>query len=125
MREKESKMENETIDTLETRILNSVNSGLEKAIAQELVGYDKPLSKLTSRVLEDNSDALYGLINREFSVLLNGEGFRLALKQALNKKLAQTLIDRMGGELEKQVNKLKSNLQRLGRLPLNLLCSQG
>ena len=39
----------------------------------------------------------------------NFDQFRDALKDALNAKLAKTLISRMGGELEKQVNELKAN----------------
>jgi len=94
---------------MEQQILDSAKQAISEAIINELIGYNKPLNKLTERVIEANEDALYSLINEEFSGLLNSDQFRLALKEALNAKLAKTLISRMGGELEKQVNELKAN----------------
>lgn len=103
---------------MEKQILAQVEKAIGEAITTELVGYNKPLSKLTERVIEANSDDLYKLINDEFASLLNGEGFKAALKDALKQKLAKTLISRMGGELEKQVNELKQNPQTRARITL-------
>jgi len=99
------KQENE----MEKQILEVAKKAISDAIVTELTGYNKPLSTLTANVISDNSGQLYTLINDEFSTLLNSDDFKVSLKEALNKKLAQTLISRMGGELEKQVNGLKSN----------------
>ena len=94
---------------LENKILSQVNTAIGKAITGELVGYNKPLSKLTERVVSDHEQELYDLINCEFEALLNDKDFKEQLKIALNAKLAKTLISRMGGELEKQVNTLKAD----------------
>ena len=94
---------------LESKILNQINVALGKAISDELVGYNKPLSKLTEAVISDHQQELYDLINGEFETLLNSDDFKEQLKIALNAKLARTLISRMGGELEKQVNTLKAD----------------
>lgn len=94
---------------MEKEILKTAKLAITEAIVKELTGYNKPLSKLTERVIEDNSASLYSLINDEFAGLLKSENFKEALKEALNAKLARTLISRMGGELEQQVNTLKAN----------------
>lgn len=94
---------------MEKEILQTAKAAISEAIVKELTGYNKPLSKLTERVIEDNSASLYSLINDEFAGLLQSDDFKAALKEALNAKLAKTLIARMGGELEKQVNELKAN----------------
>lgn len=104
--------------TLEEQILHSAANAIEKAIMDELVGYNKPLSNLTNKVLEAHESELYDLINVAFVDLIGGQEFKDALKQALNKKLATSLINRMGGELEKQVNKLKSNPETRAKITL-------
>lgn len=103
---------------MEKQILAQVEKAMGEAITKELVGYNKPLSKLTERVIEANSNDLFSLINDEFANLLNGDGFKDALREALHQKLAKTLIARMGGELEKQVNELKQNPQTRAKITL-------
>lgn len=103
---------------MEKQILAQVEKAMGEAITKELVGYNKPLSKLTERVIESNSDELFSLINDEFCNLLNGDGFKDALREALNQKLAKILISRMGGELEKNVNELKANPQTRAKITL-------
>ena len=103
---------------LEKDILQSINVAMGKAIESELVGYNKPLSLLTARVIEAHQDDLFKVIDCEVSKLIGGDDFRSVIKEQLNKKLAKTLIDRMGGELEKQVNTLKQNPQTRARITL-------
>jgi len=103
---------------MEQRILSQVEESIAKAIQEGLVGYNKPLSILTAQVIESNHDVLFNLINDEFSTLLNGKGFKKSLKDALNKKLANTLINRMGGDLEKRVNELQQNPQTRAKVTL-------
>jgi hypothetical protein len=40
---------------MEKQILAQVEKAMGEAITKELVGYNKPLSKLTERVIEENS----------------------------------------------------------------------
>lgn len=94
---------------MENKILEQINKAIAKAIIEELVGWDKPLSKLTSEVIEAHSEEIYNLIDKEIITLITNKGFKEELKKALNSKLAKILINRLGGELEKQVNILKAN----------------
>lgn len=94
---------------MEQQILNQVNAAIGEAIIKELVGYNKPLSNLTARVIAANEDQLFTLINSEFAALLNSADFKDQLQIALNAKLAKTIVSRMGGELERRVNDLKAD----------------
>ncbi len=103
---------------MEERILEQVNAAVGEAILKELVGYNKPLNKLTEKVIESHSEELFGLIDGEFSKLISSKGFKESLKDALQNKLAKVLVARMGGELEKQVNELKQNPQTRAKITL-------
>ena len=43
---------------MEKEILQTAKAAISEAIVKELTGYNKPLSKLTERVIEDNSAPL-------------------------------------------------------------------
>ncbi len=103
---------------MEKLILEQVKKAINESVITELTGYNKPLSNLIGRVIDDNSNDLYSLINDEFSILLNGDGFKSELRCALNQKLAKTLVARMGGELEKRVNELKQNPETRAKITL-------
>lgn len=103
---------------IEEQIVRCAQSAIAKAVHDELVGYNKPLSKLVCRVLEQHSPDLEKLINDEVSVLIGSADFRQDLKAALNQKLARVLVERMGGELEARVNKLKSNPETNAKITL-------
>ena len=104
--------------SLEDKILQSVNTAMGKAITEELTGYQKPLSILTADVIFTHKEELFKIIDDEVSSLLGGTGFRGVIKEQLNKNLAKVLIQRMGGELEKQVNVLKQNPQTRAKIML-------
>ncbi len=103
---------------MEKEILKSVKKAMSSAIVGELVGYNKPLSKLTEKVVSDNQDELYGLINDEFVGLIKDPEFKEDLGKALRSKLAKSLISRMGGELERRVNEMKADPSTRARITL-------
>lgn len=97
------------MDTLESEITTAAKAAINKAIVDSLVGYNGPLLKLCQKAIDAHERELYALINEEVASLVGARDFRVELKAALNAKLARTLIDRMGGEIEKRVNELKSD----------------
>jgi len=103
---------------VEKQILEEVNKAIGASIVDSLTGYNKPLSNLCSKVISDNEVELYKLINDEFSILMNGKGFKTSLRESLNQKLAKTLINKMGGELESRVNELKQNPETRAKITL-------
>ena len=104
--------------TLETQILKSAHDAIGKAIESELVGYGKPLSKVVESVIDSHKGELFMILDKEVSQLIGGDGFRDLIKSELNKNLAKILIQKMGGELEKQVNALKQNPQTRAKITL-------
>ena len=94
---------------LEGKILNQINTAVGKAIIEELVGYNKPLSRIVTDVIESHEDELFAIIDKELVAMIDSESFKAELKNALNSKIAKVLIGRLGGELEKKVNELKAN----------------
>lgn len=103
---------------LQKQILETAKNAIGQAIQTELVGYNKPLSVLTSKVVDSHHGELFSIINNEVAQLIGGNDFRDVIKEQLNKSLAKVLIQKMGGELEKQVNNLKQNPQTRARITL-------
>jgi hypothetical protein len=103
---------------LEQQILQAAKNGLNSAFEKELVGYNKPLSLLVQKVIDKNQSELFSLIDNEVVNLIGGTEFKQALKDELNRKLARTLIERMGGELESRVNELKQNPETRAKITL-------
>ncbi len=103
---------------LDVEIIRAAQGAIAKAVHDELVGYNKPLSKLICKVLDQHSGQLESLINDEVALLIGSPDFRQDLKAALNQKLARVLVERMGGELEARVNKLKSNPETNAKITL-------
>lgn len=103
---------------IESEILKAAKSGLADAFNKELVGYNKPLSVITQKVIAKNEDEIFSLINDEVVNLIGGDGFKETLKDELNRKLARTLIERMGGELESRVNELKQNPETRAKITI-------
>ena len=73
---------------MEKAVINAAQNAITKAITEELVGYNKPLSKLVNSSIDKHSADLAKIIDGEFSALLDSETFKASLKQALNEKLA-------------------------------------
>ena len=103
---------------MQVQILSAVEKAMEGAISSELCGYDKPLNILVSSVIDSHREEITNIIDSEVSTLIGGTEFRGIIKSELNKNLAKVLIQRMGGELEKQVNVLKQNPQTRAKITL-------
>lgn len=103
---------------LDQVILNSAKNAISESVVKALTGYDSPLNKLCKSVIDRHLGELDTLVDTAVTNLICGDSFKLAIKENLEQKLARTLIERMGGELESQVNKLKSNPETRARITL-------
>ena len=103
---------------MEDMIYKAARNAIHDAISTELIGYKRPLSILAGKVIDSHADELCSLIDGEVSALINSTKFKIEFRQALSKKLASVLINRMGGELEKKVNLLKANPETGAKLTL-------
>ncbi len=103
---------------LEKDILRIAQASISEAIVKNLTEYNGPLRKLCENVMAANEPALSQLINEQVSATIQSADFRAELRTALNTKLARTLIERMGGEIEKRVNELKADPTTRARITL-------
>ena len=103
---------------IEQKIVDAAKDALDKAISESLVGYDSPLSKLCKDAIYKNEEPLRNIVNQCLSNVVNDDNFKKELTDALHKKIATTLVGRMGGELEATVNKLKSNPETRAKVML-------
>lgn len=103
---------------MEKEIIRIAKESIEKAIINDLTGYQKPLSKYINKVLEKHESEFTSLIDCEVVEILNAKTFKTTLSEALNMKLAKVLVNKLGGELEKKVNELKANPQTRAKITL-------
>ena len=96
----------------------AVSEGLRKAVADKLSGYNSPLDKVLADAVAAKSGDIRGLLVESITSCFTEQDFRQQIATAVRHKLAQILIQRFGGELEKQVNTLKSDPATRARIIL-------
>lgn len=103
---------------LEADLIQALRSGLAKAVQEKLTGYNSPLDKLLAGIIEQQGGELRTLLTTSITSALGDNQFRESIATAIRGKLAKILIERFGGELEKQVNVLKSDPATRARITL-------
>lgn len=104
--------------SLEQDLVQAVKTGLHAAVKDKLCSYNSPLDKMLAGVVEQQAPELRTLLIDGIKSALADGLFRHQIAEALRTKLAKVLIDRFGGELEKQVNQLKSDPATRARITL-------
>jgi O-succinylbenzoate synthase len=103
---------------IEQGILNAVREGLSEAIKAKLQAYNSPVDKLIAAAVGQHESLMRTLINEAFSESLGDTTFRDDIKRAVRHSLAKSLVQKFGGEIEKQVNTLKSDPSTRARITL-------
>jgi len=100
-------------------ILNAVRDGIRKGVSSMLENqYHSPLHKVLSDVVAAKTNEFRGLLEEAIASCVSDQGFRDEVRIAVRSKMAKLLIDRFGGEMEKQVNALKSDPTTRARITL-------
>lgn len=97
---------------------NFLKDSLREAVKARFSGYNSPLDKLITEAIGRHSNSLTELLESSIEACILSEDFRANIADAVNKSLAKTLIQRFGGEVEKQVNILKSDPTTRARITL-------
>jgi hypothetical protein len=106
-------------EALAAELLAIIRTGLHQAVKDRLgASYNNPLDKLLSGVVEAHDGELRELLVSGIRSALADGDFRTLIHDALREKLAKVLVQRFGGELEKQVNALKSDPATRARITL-------
>lgn len=102
----------------EKLMVDAIRDGMRKGVADKLAGYNSPLEKLMTACFETHRIAMSKLLEESIGSCLTDSEFREDIKKATRHNLAKTLIQRFGGEIEKQVNVLKSDPTTRARIVL-------
>lgn len=97
---------------------NAIKDGIREGIKAKFSGYNSPLDKLVSTAIEANTQAFRGMLEESIASCVNDPDFREEIKSATRTVIAKTLVQRFGGEMEKQVNALKSDPTTRARITL-------
>ena len=97
---------------------NAVRDAIREGIKAKMAGYNSPLDKLVSDTIAAHSGEFRNLLDDAIAASMRNEEFRIQIVQAVNHSLAKTLVQRFGGEIEKQVNVLKSDPTTRARITL-------
>lgn len=112
--EKELEMEIDADKMLE----HAIREGMTERCKDVFKGYNSPMDKVINRAIEDNRSELVQLLSDAVKSCVGDEAFREEIKSSTRKVLAKTLVARFGGEIEKQVNALKSDPTTRARIVL-------
>lgn len=93
----------------EQEVLQQVNESIAKSIAEKMTGYNSPLGKIVDNVITKHEGVIFDLVNGHVAASLSSIELRKELAEAVNKKIARLLIQRVEGELEKRVNALRAD----------------
>lgn len=96
----------------------AIQEGLRKGIVSQLQSYNSPLSKLIESQLNERSGAIKTLLESSIQSAVGDPKFIEEIRAAVRTTLAKTLVQKFGGELEKQVNALKSDPTTRARITL-------
>jgi hypothetical protein len=97
---------------------NAIRDAIREGVKAKMSGYNSDLDKLCSAAIGAHADKFRALLEEAIATCVLDDSFRLEIKQAVHKTLAKTLIQRFGGEIEKQVNVLKSDPTTRARITL-------
>ena len=87
----------------------TVKESIAAAVQTKLGAYGSPLDAIIADVIKQHDGPIRSLLLDSIGSAFRDDGFRGTVASAVRAKLARTLIERFGGELEKQVNQLKSD----------------
>jgi len=103
-------MKDNEMGYLEKEIAQKATAAISDAIAKTFEGYhNNPLRNICEKVVNKHSGKLESIIDGAVNRLVYSADFDAEINSALNKMLARLLIEKIGGELEKSVNKLKQD----------------
>lgn len=97
------------MNNLEQDVLRSVQIAIGAAIKSTLEGYNSPLNKLVTDVVNKHTGEFRDIIEDSFSKAILTDDFKESVNHAFNHKLARILVDKMEGAIEKRVNELRSD----------------
>lgn len=99
-------------------LMNVIRDSLREAVKAKMIGYNSPLEKLITEAVTKHHAEFRRLLEDSIGSCIGNEAFREEIRSATRHSLSKILVQRFGGELEKQVNVLKSDPTTRARIVL-------
>lgn len=97
------------LDT-EKLLENAIRDGVREAVKSRFTSsYQNPIEPLIASALAKHAPALTAMLTEAIGSCLGDTAFREQVAESVRGLLAKQLVQKFGGELEKQVNQLKSD----------------
>lgn len=98
---------------------NALRDGLRDGVKAKLSSsYNNPFEKMIEDSIKKQEPELRSILDDALSSCLKDKDFRSSVAESVRGVMARTLVQRFGGELEKQVNVLKSDPATRARITL-------
>lgn len=94
---------------LEQDILKTAQTSIQDAIKSVFSGYNSPLSKLITSVVDENSKELRTIISDSFTTVIRTDEFKKSIIEAFSHKVARSIISNNDGLFDKVSNELKQD----------------
>lgn len=99
-------MELDTDKLIENALRDGIREGIKDRLKRD---YQNPLDALIVSSIKAREADVQSLLSEALASCLNDKQFRDDIATSVRAVLAKTLVQRFGGEMEKQVNVLKSD----------------
>ncbi len=100
-------------------LVNAMKDGIREGIKQKMQqSYDNPMNGLIADSLKRHDGEIRDMLDAALKSCVGDAAFREEIQSAVRSTLAKTLVARFGGELEKQINSLKSDPTTRARITL-------
>lgn len=100
-------------------IENAIRAGLVEGVKARLTsGYGSPTAKILDAAIEKHAPKMKAILEESIASCVTAPEFCEEIAGAVRALMAKTLIQRFGGEIEKQVNALKSDPTTRARITL-------
>lgn len=108
------------MENLETILQEGVRQGVIEGVKNKLgqQSYNSPLQKMMDAVVQEKVESFRGLLAEAISKAVSDQEFRNEIIVSTRSLLAKLLVQRFGGEIEKQINALKSDPTTRARITL-------
>jgi len=100
-------------------LTEAIRDGIREGITAKFKqSYNNPMDKMIEDAVSQHRVQMTSLIAESIGTLLGDESFRSTIQSQVSSLLAKQLVQKFGGELEKQVNALKSDPATRARITL-------
>lgn len=98
------------MENIDHQIENAIRDGIRDGIKKKFESsYGNPLDAVLNKAIESHAAKFHKVLSDAIGGCLNDTDFTREIGVAVRQDLAKRLVQKFGGELEKQVNTLKSD----------------